>query len=102
MRRQVGDAALAPLVQYRFAFDSRADLHATRIPRVGCNIDKVVAGESGDDAAHGRGFDLLGGGQFAERFWTTENQHRERRKPGGAFTGGNVLLAHAAKQVDRC
>ncbi len=61
--------------------------------------------ESGDDAAHGWRLDLLGGGEFAERFrvsdlWTAEDQHGECRQLRGADSGGCILVAHAAQQVD--
>src|SRR5579872_1273967 len=101
MRGEIGNAALACLVQYRLAFGGRADLHAAGILRVSCNIDKAAAREPGHDAAHGWRLDLLGSSQFAERLRTAEHQDRECRKAGWAFSSGNILLAHAAKQMDR-
>jgi len=60
----------------------------------------MTARKSGNDAAHGGWFDLLGGGEFAESFRAAENEHGKRRETSGTFAGGGVLFADAPQQVN--
>ncbi len=64
------------------------------------DFNQAAALQSGDDAAHGGRLDLLGGGEFAERFRAGEDQDRQRGELRGADAGSDILLAHAAQQVD--
>jgi len=75
MRGEISDAPLASFLKDRFAFASRADMHASGIARIGGDFDQVIAGESGDHSAHRRRLDLFGRGQFAESLWSAENEH---------------------------
>ena len=101
MGSELGDAKLAAFLQQTYAFGGGADAHAAGVVGIGRDGDQAAAIQSGHDAAHGGRLDLFGGGEFAERFWSAENQHRKRGEPRRALAGGDVLLAHAAQQVDR-
>jgi hypothetical protein len=70
-----------------------------------CVVSGVAANEpgalqAGDDAAHGGGADLLGGGQFAEGFRPAENEYRKSRKLGGSDSAGEIADTQAAEKVD--
>ncbi len=67
---------------------------------IGSDLNQAAAFESGDDAAHGGRFDLLGGGEFAKRFGAGKDENREGRKLSRADSGGCVLQANAAEQMD--
>ena len=64
LRGEVGDAHLASLVQQARAFRSGHDPQAARVFGIFGDLDQAAARQAGDDAAHGRRLDLLGGGQF--------------------------------------
>ena|SRR5208282_3365347 len=100
MLGQVGDAEVASFLQQARAFGCGADAQAAGVVGVGFYFDQTAAGQSGDDAAHGGGLDLLGGGEFAQHFGAAEDQHGERGEARRAFAGGGVLLADSAQQVD--
>ena len=68
--------------------------------RIALDLDQAAACESGDDPAHGRRFDLLGGGQFTQCFRASEDQDGKRGEARRAFSGGNILLAQAAQKMD--
>lgn len=94
------DATTASFVQEPRAFGGSTDLNAPGVGGIGDDLDQLAVLEPGNDAAHGRRFDLLGGGQLTERRGASENEHGERRKTGGAFPGSSVLFADAAEEVD--
>src|SRR5580704_12828339 len=100
MAGQVGDAEVASFLQQAGAFGRGADAQAAGVVSVRLDFDQTAAGESGNDAAHGGRLDLLGGGEFAERFRVAENQNRQRGETRGTLAGGGVLLADAAQQVN--
>ena len=62
--------------------------------------NQSAAREAGHHPAHRRRLDLLGGRQFAQRLRTSENQHGKRGQARRTFSGGNVLLAQPAQQMD--
>jgi hypothetical protein len=67
---------------------------------VGLNFGEAGALQAGDDAAHGGSFDLLGGGQLAQRHGASEDEEGKRGEAGRADSGENVLLAGVAKKMD--
>jgi hypothetical protein len=97
---EVLDAALAALLEKARALRGGADVYPARVAGIASDIDQVTAFESGDDAGHGRRFDLLGGGELAERFGAGKDQNGESGQLCRAHTGSHVLQAHTAQQVD--
>jgi hypothetical protein len=63
--------------------------------------DEFGALEAGDDAAHGWRADLFGGGKFAERFGSAEDEDGKRGELGRTDSAFAVANAEAAQQVDR-
>jgi len=105
MGREVGDTALAALLEKPCAFSRWADLHAAGVVGIVSDSNQAAASKSGDDAAHGGWLDLLGGGEFAESLGasnpgTGKDEYGEGRQLRGADSGGHILQAHAAQQVD--
>jgi len=100
VRGKVVDAQLASFLQQARAFGGGANVHPAGVMSIGRHADQAAADQAGDDAAHGGWFDLLGGGQFAQRLAAAENQHRKRGKTCRALASGCVLLAHAPQQMD--
>jgi hypothetical protein len=100
MLREVVDAALPSLLKKQGAFGCGADVHTACVAGIASDFNKVVALKSGDHATHGGGFDLLSCGEFTESFGTGEDQDREGRQLSWAHSGGCVLLAQPAQQVD--
>src|ERR1700735_3188617 len=100
MLREVLNAALPSLLKKERALGSRADVHTACIAGIASDFYQVAALKSGDHATHGGGFDLLSGGELTESFGTSEDQDREGRQLSWAHSGGCVLLAHPAQQVD--
>jgi len=76
------------------------NLFAAGIVSISCYFHQPAALQAGHYAAHGGGLHLLGGSQFAERFGTTENQHRERRQPSWTLTGNRILIPDPPEQVN--
>ena len=100
MGGEIGDTHLASFLQQAIAFGSGANVHAARIAGIHGDFNQAAADQAGHDTAHGRRLDLLGGGQLAQSLGTPENQHGERREACRTFTGGDILFADAAEQVD--
>jgi len=100
MLRQVLDAALASLLKKKHALGCRADVHTAGVAGIASDFYKVAALKSGDHSTHGGGFDLLSCGEFTESFGTSEDQDRQGRQLSRAHSGGCVLLAQPAQQVD--
>src|SRR5258706_4567758 len=100
MGSQVIDAALAALLKKACAFGCGVDLHAACVMRIASNFDHAAMLESGHDAAHGGGLDLLGSSEFAERLWAGKDQHGECGQLRWADAGSHILLPHAAQQMD--
>ncbi len=68
MFREGFDSATAGLLEEARTFRGRADMFAARIVRIALDFNEAAALQSCDDAAHGWRLDLLGGGEFSERF----------------------------------
>ena len=100
MLREVLDAALASLLKKERALGCSEDMHTASVAGIASDFYKVAALKSGDHATHGGGFDLLSCGEFTESFGTSEDQDREGRQLSWAHSGGCVLLAQPAQQVD--
>jgi hypothetical protein len=100
MGREIRNAKFAAFLQKPRASGGGADAHAAGIARIVGDVDQATAGESGDDAAHGRGLDLLSRSEFAQGLGATKNQDGERGEAGRAFSGSDILLADASQQVD--
>jgi hypothetical protein len=100
MLREVLDAALASLLKKERALGCSADMHTAGVAGIASDFYKVAALKSGDHATHGGGFDLLSCGEFTESFGTSEDQDRKGRQLSRAHSGGCVLLAQPAQQVD--
>lgn len=100
LRSEVGNAPLAGLLQQAGTFGSGANPHAAGVVGIGRDLRQPAASQASCNAGHGGRLDLLGGGQFAQRFRATEDEHRERGQARRAFARGDVLLAHTAQQVD--
>src|ERR1700693_5476488 len=101
MLREVLDAALASLLKKERALGCSADVHTACVAGIASDFYKAAALKSGDHATHGGRFDLLSCGEFAESFGTSEDQDRQGRQLSWAHSGGCVLLAQPAQQVDR-
>ena len=100
MLREVLDAALASLLKKERALGCSEDMHTASVAGIASDFYKVAALKSGDHATHSGGFDLLSCGEFTESFGTSEDQDREGRQLSWAHSGGCVLLAQPAQQVD--
>jgi hypothetical protein len=100
MLREVLDAALPSLLKKERALVCGADVHTAGVAGIASDFYKVAALKSGDHATHGGGFDLLGCGEFTESFGTSEDQDRQGRQLSWAHSGGCVLPAQPAQQVD--
>jgi|ERR1700722_2047318 len=100
MLREVLDAALASLLKKERALGCSEDMHTASVAGIASDFYKVAALKSGDYATHGGGFDLLSCGEFTESLGTGEDQDRQGRQLSWAHSGGCVLLAQPAQQVD--
>jgi hypothetical protein len=100
MLREVLDAALASLLKKERALGGSADVNTAGVAGIASDFYKLAALKSGDHATHGGGSDLLSCGEFTESFGTSEDQDRQGRQLSWAHSGGCVLLAQPAQQVD--
>ena len=100
LRGEVGDAHLASILQQTRAFRCGGDAHTAGILGIFSDLDQAAALEASDDTAHSGRLDLFCGGEFLQRLRSAENQHGQGGKTRRALTGGDVLLAHAAQQVN--
>jgi len=100
LRGEIFDAELASFMEEARALRRGANVQAAGVARVRGNFGQAAAGKAGNDAAHGGGLDLFGGGEFFQCFRSAENQNRKSGELCGANAGGHILFAHPAQQMD--
>src|SRR5579862_9881827 len=101
MVREILNPPLAPLLQKPLAVVRSPNPLAARVVRNGGYFNKTAAPAAGDAPAHGGRLHLLCCRKFPKRFRSGKNQNRKSRELRRSNTGGFVLLAHAAQQMDR-
>ncbi len=97
---QNGDPATAAALEESHSPGGGADESRAAVAGVGAAAGEPFAFQSGDDAGHGRGFDLLGGGQPLKREGAGKDEDGEGGKLRGADAGADIFLADAAEDVD--
>jgi hypothetical protein len=100
MGRKIFDAALAALLKKVRALGGSADVHPAGVSAVAGDFNQMAAPKSGNDTAHGRRLNLLGGGELAQGFRSAKDENREGRELRGPYAGDGILFADPAQQVD--